>query len=133
MAKQSSFEDAICGVYYSQLLACWGTNLTCNGDVPAVGTCGASAAEVADCIARRNHECDGYCWAAELLGCGSDSCLTSCHEKADATSCGSYYRNLLDCQFSSNELRMECVDGAPAATEECASQAQQYASCVAGL
>jgi hypothetical protein len=131
LAEQASFEDAICGVYYSQLLSCWGTNLTCNGDVPAVGTCGAAAAEVADCLARRNDECDGFCWAAELLGCGSESCLTDCRAKLNETSCGHYYRNYVDCGFSSNELRMECKDGAPEINSECATQLQQYTSCMA--
>jgi hypothetical protein len=133
LETQSSFEDAICGVYYSQLLYCWGTSLTCNGDAPAVGSCGAAVAEVADCVARRNDECDGFCWAAETLGCGSDSCLTDCRAKLNATSCGSYYRNYLDCAFSSNELRMECKDGAPEITEACATQQQQYTSCMAAM
>jgi hypothetical protein len=131
IAEQSSFADAICGVYYSQLLSCWGMSLTCDGDAPAVAPCGPYVAEVADCIGRRNHECDGICWAAERLGCGSDSCVTSCREKADATSCGSYYRSYLDCAFSSNALQLECVDGAPVPTAACASQQQQYTSCMA--
>lgn len=133
LADQSSFEDAICGVYYQQLLACWGTNLTCNGDIPAVGTCAAQAAEVADCIARRHDECDGFCYAAELLGCGSDDCLTTCRAKLNESSCGHYYRNYLDCSYSSNEFRMECKDGAPAITSECSTYEQQYTSCMPSM
>lgn len=132
-AEQSSFEDAICGVYYQQLLGCWGTNLTCNGDTPAIGVCEAQAAEVADCVARRNDACNGFCYAAELLGCSADDCLTTCRAKLNESSCGHYYRNYLDCSYSSNELRLECKDGAPAITSECSSQEQQYTSCMANM
>lgn len=133
LAEQSGFADALCGVYYQQLLSCWGTSLTCNGDVPAIGNCGAYAAEVADCVGRRNDECDGFCYAADLLGCGSDDCLTTCRAKLSESSCGHYYRSYLDCAYSSNELRMECVDGAPVITSKCSSYEQSYTSCTPSM
>lgn len=132
MAEQSGYKDAICGVYYSQLLSCWGQSLTCDGDRPAIGQCGASVAAVADCIGRRNHACDGYCWAAERMGCGSDSCLASCHEKADDSTCGRYYINLIECGYESRELNLECKDGeAVSKSAACSTQEKQYTDCTA--
>lgn len=130
--QQKQFTDAICGVYYNQLLACWARGVTCNDGKPAVGTCGAAVAEVADCVGRRNHVCDGYCWAAEALGCGSSDCVTNCKAKADASVCGSYYRNLVDCATSSSrELNLTCESGQPVInTSACMSYLQQYDSCM---
>jgi hypothetical protein len=132
-AKQMGFADAICGIYYSQLLSCWAVNgVECDGDRPAVGACGPQVAEIADCIALRNTECEGYCWAAEALGCGSSECVTDCQAKVDDSSCGSYYRNVISCSIdNSRELNASCDGGelVPDATE-CASQIEQHAMCM---
>lgn len=135
-ATQASFDDAICGIYYGQLLACWSTaqDFMCNGDQPAVGSCGPQVSEIADCIGRRNTECDGYCWAAEALGCGSDDCLTDCTAKYDDASCGSYYRSVIDCATQSYQLNMTCEDGEPTpSATECASQLMQHTMCTDGI
>lgn len=131
-AKQAGFEDAICGIYYSQLLSCWSLNgVTCDGDRPAVGACGPQVAEIADCIALRNTECEGYCWAAEALGCGSTECVTDCQAQLDHASCGSYYRSVIDCAIGSRQLSASCEGGEllPDATV-CASQLDQFEMCV---
>jgi hypothetical protein len=133
LAEQKGFSDALCGVYYSSLISCWGQSLTCNGDIPTIEPCGAIASEIADCIARRNHECDGFCWAAERMGCGSDACVTTCRAKADETTCGRMYRSLVECTYSSNELRMTCENGEPTPSAKCASAQQQYALCMTGM
>ena len=133
LATQSGFEDAICGIYYTQLISCWGQNLTCNGDIPAIAPCGAAAAQVADCIGRRQTACDGYCWLADALGCGSDTCVETCRPKVDQSTCGHYYRSLIDCSYSNNELRMSCENGEPKPSTECASYEQQYTMCMSGM
>lgn len=133
MEDQNSFEDAICDYYYSSLVACWGRELVCNGDIPAVEPCGTQAAEVADCVARRGDECGGFCWAAEALGCGSADCITACHTKADETSCGSYYRSMLECTYDNRALQMTCENGEPTPSSECDAATMQYTTCVASM
>jgi len=132
-AKQMGFEDAICGIYYSQLLSCWAQNgVTCEGDQPAIGSCGPQVAEIADCIGRRNTDCDGFCWAAEQLGCGTSDCVTECQAKIDETYCGSYYRSVMDCSIGSRALNVKCEGGEPVVDETaCASAIEQHAMCVA--
>ncbi|HKP60204.1 MAG TPA: hypothetical protein VJV78_25945 [Polyangiales bacterium] len=128
--EQKSFSDAICNIYYTQLVSCWGQNLTCNGDIPTVAPCGPAAAQVADCVARRNHACDGFCWLAGALGCGSDSCVSSCKAKADETTCGRYYRSLVECSYRSNATNMTCEAGEPTPTSACNSERDQYTKCM---
>lgn len=106
--------------------------MTCENGEPTVGSCSAAVSEVADCAARRNHECDGYCWAAKTLGCGSDDCVTNCKAKAGASRCGSYYRNLIDRAISnSRELELSCENGEPNVdSTACMTYVQQYDSCL---
>jgi hypothetical protein len=130
--EQKSYKDAICGVYYTQLLSCWGQKLTCAEGKPAIGECSAQASQVAECIASRNHECDGYCWAAEALGCGSANCVSGCKAKSDESRCGSYYRRIIDCTFDSRMLALSCQNGEPVpSATTCMSQIQQYTDCMA--
>jgi hypothetical protein len=131
MEEQGSFGDALCGIYYTQLLACWGQKLSCVDGKPAIGECGAQAAEIADCVARRNHECDGFCWAAEALGCGAADCVSTCKAKADQTTCGSYYRRVMECTYGNRALALSCEDGAPTPNATtCASDIMQYETCM---
>ncbi|HKU41009.1 MAG TPA: hypothetical protein VJR89_22760 [Polyangiales bacterium] len=132
---QTGFEDAICGVYYSQLLSCWGQSLTCKDGKPAVGSCGAQVAQVGDCIGRRQHVCDGYCWVADALGCGGADCVSNCKAKADVVgSCGSYYRNLVDCAIGDHALQMSCENGEPTpSATACSSYIQQYTMCMQNM
>ena len=123
----------MCGIYYTQLLNCWGQKLTCENGKPTIGSdCEPAASEIAECIARRNHECDGYCWAADALGCGADDCVTTCKAKADATgTCGSYYRRMIECTYRSRMLALSCEGGTPVPDPTtCSSEIQQYESCM---
>jgi hypothetical protein len=130
-ADQMSFDDLSCMFDYNQLLSCWTQNGTCRANQPASEECAPMVAEVADCIAIRNHACDGYCWAAELLGCGSEDCVTTCMTAAESSSiCGSYYRNLVSCTYQSRELRLTCEAGVPTPTAACDSARMQYEQCV---
>lgn len=130
---QNGFADGICGHYYSQLLYCWTQDQAqCDGDRPAIGNCGPQVAEIADCIALRNTDCEGYCWAAEMLGCGSADCATDCQAKIDNSSCGSYYRNVIDCSIGSRELNVSCEGGELVPNETaCMSQIDQFDTCMA--
>lgn len=128
---QNGFEDAICGIYYTQLLSCWNRNGACDGEDPALEPCLAEISEVADCIALRNHECDGFCWAADQLGCGSSDCEQVCVAKADEVSCGSYYRRIIDCTLGSRQLLLTCEDGEPTPDPvDCASDIMQWQTCM---
>lgn len=133
MEQQSSFEDAICSIYYTQLLSCWGQDLSCENGKPAVGKCGAQVAEVADCVGRRNEACDGFCWAADVLGCAPSDCLSTCKAKTDDATCGHYYRSVIECTYQSGnrDLGLECDAGQPVPDATmCMSQLQQYAMCM---
>jgi hypothetical protein len=131
--KTNGFEDSICSIYYTQLLSCWTTNgVMCDGDKPAIGNCEPQVAEIADCIGSRNTDCDGFCWAADMLGCGSTDCVTDCQAEIDNTYCGSYYRSVIDCAIGShNGLNASCQGGVltPDATE-CASYIEQHEMCL---
>lgn len=131
LATQAGFADAICGIYYTQLLGCWARDLTCVDGKPSVESCGPAVAEVADCIGLRNHACDGFCWAAEQLGCGSEDCVATCMTQADDTSCGNYYRSVLECTYGNRELALTCEAGVPTpSATECASAIEQYETCM---
>ena len=132
-AQQNGFSDAICGVYYGQLLSCWGQTLTCNGSRPSLESCGPAAAEIADCVGRRNHVCDGYCWIADALGCGSSDCATSCRAKVDNTTCGRQYRTLVECTFNNRKLQMTCENGVPTPSAACDSARAEYAKCMPAM
>ena len=131
--EQNGFEDAICGVYYQQLLSCWGQSLTCDGERPAIAPCGAQLAEVADCLSRRQDACEGFCWTAQRAGCGSEQCLTECRAKLNESRCGSSYRNLIECTFENRAVQLTCEAGVPTPATQCASQATQYDTCRANL
>jgi hypothetical protein len=129
--QQGGFGDALCGIYYTQLLSCWAQKLSCVDGKPAIGECGAAAAEIADCVARRNHECDGFCWAADALGCGASDCVATCKTKSDETSCGHYYRRVVECTYGNRALALSCEDGVPTPDATmCASDIMQYQNCM---
>lgn len=132
-ASKAGFEDLICSYDYDRLLMCWTTDLMCNGDRPSVVGCEEAVAEIADCVSRRQTECDGYCWALDLLGCGSPTCVTSCTTKTEHPSCGYRYENLLRCAHQSNALQVSCQAGKPVFGVECDSAKQEYDSCVQAL
>jgi hypothetical protein len=129
--QSTGFPDTICGIYYMQLISCWGQGLQCDGDRPAIGSCGLQVAQVADCIASRVHECEGFCWAAEQLGCGSSTCVSSCMAMTEAATCGSYYDRVIDCAIGNRELQMSCEAGEPVPDPTaCASELMQHMTCM---
>lgn len=132
-ATKTGFEDLICGYNYDSLLTCWTNDLVCDGDQPSIVGCEEHVAEIADCVGRRQTECDGYCWALDLLGCGSPTCVTSCTTKTEQPTCGYRYESLLRCAVQSNTLQVSCEAGKPVFGVECDSAKQEYDTCVQGL
>jgi len=130
-ADEQGFEEAICGVYYTQLVSCWGQQPSCEGDRPSIAGCERQVAQVADCIGLRTGECEGFCWAAGMLGCAAQDCVEQCTPKLEDAACGYRYRRLLDCSYESYDgLYLECVDGEPTPTSGCQSEAMEYDSCM---
>jgi hypothetical protein len=128
--QEQGFDNQVCSFDYSRLLSCWSADLSCDGDRPAVNGCGAQVAGVADCIGLRTGECEGYCWAAETLGCGSDDCVETCTPKLEDAACGYLYRRLLDCTYDDyDDIDLECVDGEPTPGADCESEVTEYAAC----
>ena len=129
----AQLNDIACSHYYNQLLSCWGQQepLVCQGDRPTIEPCRSQAAEVADCMNNRQMPCEGFCWAAGMLGCG-DGCLATCQPRLDDPACGYEYERLLDCALSYNDLYLQCVNGTPAVTAECQGEITNYQSCIAG-
>jgi hypothetical protein len=122
--------DSSCGHDYDRLLLCWSEQLSCVGGRPSIAGCEEDAAEVADCIETHGEYCDGFCWAAELLGCGSAECIGDCKLKLGHDRCGSDYRSVLFCVVAYDALNMECRDGVPQPDGNCANEEQQYQQCL---
>ena len=77
--------------------------------------------------------CDGFCWAAETIGCGGSDCLNTCKAKTESATCGSYYRNVVECTYGRNELALHCDGGTPVpdpAASSCTSAIEQYDNCM---
>lgn len=131
-AEEMGFQDASCSFDYSRLVSCWGADPSCDGDQPSVSSCQREVADVADCIALRQDECEGFCWAAEAAGCGSDSCVTDCTPKLEDVACGYLYRRFIECTYdrSYDGFFLACVDGEPEPTSECDSERTEYEACV---
>jgi hypothetical protein len=131
---QNGFDEAFCSIHYMQLLSCWNRNGACDGDRPTVQPCLAEVSEVADCLGRRTHECDGYCWAADQLGCGASDCVETCMARADEVSCGSYYRRIIDCTIGSRQIGFACEDGEPEPDAVlCGSDIMQWQTCTQNM
>jgi hypothetical protein len=131
-AEKTGFDDLICSFDYDRLLTCWSNDLVCNGSRPAVTGCEEAVAEIADCIGRRQTYCDGYCWALNILGCGTSDCAASCTEKSEHPSCGYRYEGLLRCAYQSS-LNVTCESGDPVFGVECDSNVQDYDTCIQNL
>jgi hypothetical protein len=120
-----------CQGEYSTLLACWGQGVTCENGKPSIKGCEQQVALTAHCLSTfgaNNNECDGYCWAADKLGCGAN-CATDCKAKLADQKCGSEYRNLIDCAVGPSQLQLACNGSTPTPTSACSSDQMSYESC----
>ncbi len=125
--------DSSCAYDYDRLIACWTDRLICENGLPSPLECEEDLAEAAWCIGVHDEDCQGYCWAADILGCGSDTCVTDCREKMDDSRCGTYWRSALNCVLSLSTLNMSCSDGIPLPSGSCAAEVQSYDDCLMNL
>jgi hypothetical protein len=100
-----------------------------DGEPGSLDACASSVLYVAECVSDDSGElCDGWCWAANRLGCGGDDCATDCAtKKADAT-CGNAFNELLDCVMFFGDGA--CVDGAFNGNGICDSEVSSYEACI---
>jgi hypothetical protein len=122
--------ETSCAYDYDRLLACWTDRLICENGLPSPLECEDELAEAAWCIGVHDEDCQGFCWAAGVLGCGSDECVNDCREKIGHDQCGSYYRQALSCVLSLSTLNMACSDGAPVPAGTCADEEASYEECL---
>lgn len=130
--QMDAMQLSSCYSDYTILLNCWATQtaeFSCQDGLATVGDCGQWIARTADCVGRRGESCDGWCWAAETLGCG-DGCAEDCAAKIADSSCGYYFESVISCAIERSDLQLECSDGVPAATADCASDVMNYESCI---
>ncbi|HWP07896.1 MAG TPA: hypothetical protein VNN72_19260 [Polyangiaceae bacterium] len=104
----------------------------CEDDHLAVpAACSSSVITVAECFSDSTDDlCDGWCWASDRLGCGSEDCKADCTAKKSPAECGSQWDSLLDCVLFFDDG--ECKDGALAGNGICDSEQSAYQSCIAG-
>jgi hypothetical protein len=115
---------------FDRLLNCWSEFLICENGNPTVSGCEDEIAETAWHIGVYDDECSAYCWAADLLGCGSEECENVCQTKMSESSCGSRYRSLLNCVISLSSLNMICTDEGPEPSGSCIDDQDSYESCL---
>ncbi|MFO0549870.1 MAG: hypothetical protein U0271_15865 [Polyangiaceae bacterium] len=128
--ERDILNESLCDFEYDDLLQCWTDNgVTCVAGAPSPAGCDSEALQVANCLSF-DAMCDGWCWAADLYGCG-DGCAASCAAKIGDASCGSYYSSYLSCAMSF-EQTVACTGGELAPTA-CESERTQYESCVSGM
>jgi hypothetical protein len=97
------------------------TKLTCvdGHAAPVTAECGAHLNELADCDV-----CGRYCFSAELAGCGSSECMSSCQASREKPCRG--LDDLLRCQGDGG---LTCAVGGPVATWECHDAAVDAKHC----
>lgn len=122
-----------CENYYGGLVSCWAGSLTCSGGKPVNTGCEESIGSVGWCIATfaggtAAGDCEGYCWAAETLGCGA-GCAADCAAKINDATCGYQYRNILRCAVDLQELNLTCAGGVPTPGTACDNDISNYQAC----
>jgi len=126
---KTRLESAASG-YFDRLLNCWTQSLICENGRPSVSGCEDEIAETAWHVGVHDDWCSGYCWGAELLGCGSEQCENVCQTKMGESSCGSRYRSLLNCVVSLSSFNMICTDEGPEPSGSCVDEQASYDSCL---
>jgi hypothetical protein len=121
--------DTSCMSEHDRLMRCWADTFYCENGLPAVSACEEQVADLGWCIGVHDDDCKGYCWAAEVLGCGSESCVDDCQIKL-GNNCGSNYRSFLSCTVTLNSLNLSCSDGKPVPTGSCVAEEQSYQECM---
>jgi len=128
-------DDALPGscVYSTETIAtCQATSSTkCDGkglDVPA--SCNYAVLSVAECVSDDSSNlCDGWCYAANHLGCGGTDCAADCAANKTATTCSSEWNSLLDCALFFDDAA--CSGDRLIGNGICDNEQQAYDDCSA--
>jgi hypothetical protein len=128
-------DSGACGVYREQIAMCRATqvNPTCNGDeVLTPAACAHWVLEVGSCVQEESMSyCDGWCYAANTLGCGGEDCDADCADKAADETCGMAWNEMMDCALFFGDAA--CTeDMGLMANGICDSEVQTYTTCMAG-
>jgi hypothetical protein len=128
-------DSGACGVYREQIAMCRATqaNPTCNGDeVLTPAACAHWVLEVGSCVQEESMSyCDGWCYAANTLGCGGDDCAADCADKAADETCGAAWNEMMDCALFFGDAACS-EDMGLMANGICDSEVQSYTMCMAG-
>jgi hypothetical protein len=131
-AEEAALPDD-CERYFDGVPYCQATmtGTTCaDGELSTPEGCAYSVMSVAECLTEESTDlCEGFCWAANRLGCGGDDCASDCAAKSADATCGTAYVDMLDCAMFFGDAA--CVDGAFMGNSICDSEAQTYATCLA--
>lgn len=129
-------DSGACSIYREQIAMCRATqpNPTCNGEsllTPAA--CATWVLEVGSCVQEESGSyCDGWCYAAELLGCGGEDCAADCAAKAADETCGTAWNDVMDCGLFFGDAA--CTeDMGLMANSICDSDVQAYTACLSGM
>jgi hypothetical protein len=123
-----------CSYYHESIAYCQATSQTVcieNGlSTPAA--CSYQVLSVAECVSDESDDlCAGWCWAANKLGCGGEDCAAECAEKSTDATCGQAFVELLDCGLFFGDAA--CETDAFNANGICASEVEQYQTCLEGM
>jgi hypothetical protein len=136
ITNANGLPDAICTVYSEQISMCRATqqNPTCNGEqllTPA--SCAMWVLEVGSCIEDETSSyCDGWCWAANSLGCGGEDCAADCAAKSEDMTCGMAFQQMMDCGLFFGDAACT-TDMGLMANGICDSEVQTYQTCLSGM
>jgi hypothetical protein len=136
ITNATGLPDAICTVYSEQISYCRATqqNPTCNGEqllTPA--NCATWVLEVGSCIQEETSSyCDGWCWAANSLGCGGEDCAADCAAKVEDMTCGMAFQEMMDCGLFFGDAACT-ADMGLMANSICDSETQTYQTCLSGM
>lgn len=121
-----------CEVYFDGLPYCQATTAgaSCvDGKLSTPAGCAYSVMNVAECLSDESMDlCEGFCWAANRLGCGGEDCAADCAEKSEDATCGAAYADMLDCVMFFGDAA--CVDGTFMGNGICDTEARAYATCL---
>jgi hypothetical protein len=122
-----------CSYYWDTISSCKvQAGTTCvDGELTTPNSCAYAVMEVADCVSDDKMDmCEGWCWAANTLGCAPADCVADCQAKSTDTMCGTQWDDLLDCALFFGDA--ECIDGELMGNGICDSEVTAYSTCIAG-
>ena len=105
---------------------------TCaDGELTTPATCAHNVMYLAECISDESMDmCDGWCFAANTLGCGGDDCAADCAARAADPTCGTAFNDMLDCALFFDDAA--CSGDMLLGNSSCESDATAYTTCLAG-